>query len=78
MLQDKIEIGEYANIVTECNSIRLSYMKNAVKRGGLYGPIYDRDIMLHYQEQMHAINNKEIEVLDKIMQKLSYPFPSIS
>lgn len=78
LLEDKMEIDEYANIVRECNSIRMSYMKNAVKQGGLYEPIYDRDIMLHYQEQMHLINNKEIEVLDKMMQKLNYSLPIVS
>ncbi len=70
LIEEKMEINEYREIVKECNLLRMSYMKEAVKRGGLYVPIYDKDIMLRYRDRMKQINQKEIAVLDKIMQEL--------
>lgn len=65
-----LDLKEYYDVTKQCESLRLSYMRDAVRKGGLYKPIYDKDIMLRYRDWMKQINQKEEEVLLKIIEKL--------
>ena len=65
-----LNLEEYYDVTKQCESLRLSYMRDAIRKGGLYKPIYDKDIMLGYRDWMKQINQKEEEVLLKIIEKL--------